>query len=288
MQAMVWTGYSVMWLGWADRWSPAFLIVVLLLPLGLPKVRRSWAVKGLALIAVQTVFDLMGLPLVAGSAGALLILLSLMYVAQQGHKTWRVRQIWLRRYAELRPVLLRLPFRGRWKALQCGPNPGRNHHLAARDQWFAVDFVRVDGATRGSEILAPADGVVAYVEDGHPDKARRWWVQADAAHPAGNHVSIEVNAAEGAGLHEPVWVILAHLEQGSIGVKPGEIVQAGAPVARCGNSGNTSVPHLHLHVQASERVQPGGAWGLPVRFAVEGTHAARNEADSWIRPGQKV
>lgn len=277
-----------MWLGWADRWSPVFLIGVLLLPLGLPKVRRSWAVKGMALIAAQTVFDLMGLPLLAGSAGALLILLSLVYGAQQGRKTWRVRQLWLRRYAELGPMRLQLPFRGRWKALQCGPNPGRNHHLAARDQWFAVDFVRVDGVTRGSEILAPADGVVAYVEEGHPDKPKRWWIQPDRAHPAGNYVSIEVNAAASADRHEPVWIILAHLEQGSTAVKPGDTVRTGDVIARCGNSGNTSVPHLHIHAQAAPRVQPGGVWGLPVSFAATSADAGRNGTESWIRPGQKV
>lgn len=279
---------GMVWLAWADRWSPVFLVVSLLLPLGLPKVRRRWAVQGLVLIAAETVFDLLGIPLLAGSAGALLILLSVFYVAQQGRMMWRVRKVWLRRFAELRPVRLSLPFRGRWKAVRCGPNPGRNHHLGTKDQWFAVDFVRVDGRSRGSEILAPADGVVAHVEDGHPDKAGRWWMQPDAEHPAGNHVSIRINAAEATGREEPAWVILAQLERGSITVKRGETVRAGDVVGRCGNSGNTSTPHLHVHMQTAERVQPGGSWGLPVSFAPEGSHPYENAEDGWTRPGQKA
>lgn len=288
MLGMAGTGCSFAWLGWADRWSPAFLIVSLLLPLGLPKVRRRWAVQGLALIAAQTVLDLLGLPLIAGVAGALLVLFSVLYVAQQARMTMRVRRAWLQRFAELRPLPLSLPFRGRWKALRCGPNPGRNPHLGTRDEWFAVDFVRLDGASRGSEILAPADGVVAHVEDGHADKADRWWMQADRAHPAGNYVSVKVNASDAAGREEPAWVILAHLEQGSIGVEAGQRVCAGEVVARCGNSGNTSRPHLHLHMQAGERVQLGKVWGLPIRFDYEGVLEAGGEADSWVRPGQQI
>lgn len=276
------------WLVWADRWSPAFLIVGMVLPVGLPRVRRRWALQGFVLLAVQSVFDLLGLPLLAGSAGALLILLSLLYVAQQGVVSWRVRRAWLGRFAALHPLRLSPPFRGRWKAVQCGPNPGLNHHLAMRDQWFAVDFVRLDGPSRGSEILAPVDGVVAYVEDGHADKGSRRWVQADRVHPAGNYVSIAVKAAEGAGNEPPSWVILAHLERGSIGVEPGQRVWAGQRIGQCGNSGNTSVPHLHLHVQAAERVQPGGAWGLPMTLLPEGQKGRVGGAESWIRRGQRV
>lgn len=260
----------------------------MLLPLGLPRARGRWALQGLVLIAAQTVFDLLGLRFLAGSAGALLILLSLLYVAQQGRLAWRVRRVWLRRFAELGSMRLAPPFRGEWKALRCGPNLGRNSHLAGKDQWFAVDFERVDGKSRGSEVLSPADGVVAYVEDGHEDKAARWWRQAESAHPAGNYVSIQVNAAAERGGEEPAWVILAHLEQGSIHARPGQAVRSGEPVARCGNSGQTSAPHVHVHLQAAERVEPGQVWGLPIRFSVEGEQAGNIGAKGWLRPGQRL
>src|SRR5690606_3865299 len=61
---------------------------------------------------------------------------------------------------------------------------------------------------------------------------------------AGNHVVIEV-----AGGHV---VLLAHLRRGSLRVHPGRRVSAGDVVGECGNSGNSTEPHVH--VQVSDRV----------------------------------
>ncbi len=60
------------------------------------------------------------------------------------------------------------------------------------------------------------------------------------------------------------FVALAHLRRGSLRVGPGERVSAGDVVGECGNSGNTSEPHVHLQVMDRRR-----AWlaaGLPFRF----------------------
>jgi murein DD-endopeptidase MepM/ murein hydrolase activator NlpD len=40
--------------------------------------------------------------------------------------------------------------------------------------------------------------------------------------------------------------VLAHLQNGSLAVAVGETVKRGQRVARCGNSGNTALPHLHF------------------------------------------
>ncbi len=42
---------------------------------------------------------------------------------------------------------------------------------------------------------------------------------------------------------------MAHLKKGSVRVKVGDVVSVGQEIARCGNSGNTSQPHLHIQVQ---------------------------------------
>ena len=89
-------------------------------------------------------------------------------------------------------------------------------------------------------ILAPADGVVVAVENDHQD----WPVgQRDHANPAGNLVIIDI----GDGL----YVMMAHLRMGSVTMAEGERVVVGDVVGRCGNSGNTSEPHLHMQVQDS-------------------------------------
>jgi murein DD-endopeptidase MepM/ murein hydrolase activator NlpD len=47
------------------------------------------------------------------------------------------------------------------------------------------------------------------------------------------------------------YLMLAHLMQNSIQVKPGDVVKRGEPLAKCGNSGNTSAPHVHMQIQSS-------------------------------------
>ena len=48
-------------------------------------------------------------------------------------------------------------------------------------------------------------------------------------------------------------------------VRPGDQVVAGQQLARCGNSGNSTEPHLHFQVMDHPR--PAFAAGLPFEFA---------------------
>ena len=74
---------------------------------------------------------------------------------------------------------------------------------------------------------------------------------------AGNHVILEL--AEGRG-----FVVLAHLRAGSIRVAVGESVTAGREVGDCGNSGNSTQPHLHIQVM--DAADPYAARGVPMAF----------------------
>jgi murein DD-endopeptidase MepM/ murein hydrolase activator NlpD len=74
---------------------------------------------------------------------------------------------------------------------------------------------------------------------------------------AGNHVII---AIEGTG----PFLLLAHLQRGSVQLPPGQWVREGDPVGRCGNSGNSTEPHLHL--QVSDSTDWTNARGLPITF----------------------
>jgi hypothetical protein len=47
-------------------------------------------------------------------------------------------------------------------------------------------------------------------------------------------------------------VLLAHLQPGSLAVAPGAWVSPGMLLARCGNSGRSPQPHIHLHLQLGE------------------------------------
>jgi hypothetical protein len=61
-----------------------------------------------------------------------------------------------------------------------------------------------------------------------------------------------------------VCVALVHLRMGSIRVRPGERVAVGSPLAECGNSGNSTEPHVHL--QATDHAEMASARGLPFVF----------------------
>jgi hypothetical protein len=168
-------------------------------------------------------------------------------------------------------TVLRLPFDGRWWVVE-GPRPEIGaHHLAASDQRHAYDFaIRRDGGTHrgdgrenadywcwGRPVLAPAGGTVVTARDGVPDN-RRPGVDTNIREAAGNHVILDLGGGE--------YALLGHLRNGSVLVRAGQRVRAGQPLGRCGNSGNSSEPHLHLHLQDRPEFRPGGPTGLPIRF----------------------
>ncbi|NLF75825.1 MAG: M23 family metallopeptidase, partial [Chloroflexi bacterium] len=66
-------------------------------------------------------------------------------------------------------------------------------------------------------------------------------IETDGEHPAGNHVVIEVA--------EDAYLYIAHLQRGSLLVAEGDRVAAGQEIGRVGNSGNTTEPHIHIHLQ---------------------------------------
>jgi len=61
-------------------------------------------------------------------------------------------------------------------------------------------------------------------------------------------------------------VMMAHLQKGSVLVVPGDVVHAGHPIANCGNSGNTSQPHLHIQAQNQPDAFAPGAKTYPILF----------------------
>jgi murein DD-endopeptidase MepM/ murein hydrolase activator NlpD len=65
-------------------------------------------------------------------------------------------------------------------------------------------------------------------------------------------------------LGEGEFAVLAHLKNGSVRVAKGQRVERGAEIGRCGNSGNTTEPHLHFHLQDGAKF--GTAEGLPAFF----------------------
>jgi murein DD-endopeptidase MepM/ murein hydrolase activator NlpD len=165
-------------------------------------------------------------------------------------------------------AVLEVPLSGDVVVIQGGLSPLVNHHYFASGQRDAVDLAVAENGTFrrpdatgldaipcfGAPILAPAAGTVVTVSDGLPDAPLG---QADTAHVAGNHLVIDLGASR--------YLVMAHLRQGSARVRPGDRVEPGTIVAACGNSGNTSEPHLHIQVQ-DRPTFPSEARTIPLLF----------------------
>ena len=161
---------------------------------------------------------------------------------------------WLARAAD-RPLVLQPPFTDRWRVESGGPDPRHNHHLGRNDQYFGYDFVREGDESWDQPILAPCDGLIVHVENRQPD-APPAQPQRNRARPFGNYISIETPRG---------YVVLAHLRQGSVGVRVGECVRAGDEIGRCGNSGTTSHAHVHVHAQ-NQPSRTDSAQAIPIAF----------------------
>jgi murein DD-endopeptidase MepM/ murein hydrolase activator NlpD len=105
----------------------------------------------------------------------------------------------------------------------------------------------------GRPVVAPTDGDVFAAVDGHPDSGG-----ANLSNPAGNHVVIRRSPGQ--------FVFVAHLQLGTVAVAPGTRVTAGQFIGRCGNSGNSSLPHVHFHMQSTGGVLDYSATALPMVF----------------------
>ncbi|MFC6906189.1 M23 family metallopeptidase [Halalkalicoccus tibetensis] len=164
-----------------------------------------------------------------------------------------------------------LPFSGSWTAINGGSSKGTSHSWEVLTQRYAYDFVVIeDGRSHAGEgarleeyycfdepILAPADGEVVAASDGHRDcPYLGGWVDPFQRDLRGNYVTIRHAENE--------YSVLAHLKEGSVAVSEGEPVERGREIGRCGNSGNSTEPHLHFHVQDRPEFFLGA--GLPITF----------------------
>jgi murein DD-endopeptidase MepM/ murein hydrolase activator NlpD len=123
-----------------------------------------------------------------------------------------------------------------------------------------------DFAGFGKEVIAPAAARVHAARDDVVDldfigqlPTNLAYFQEDLTRALGNYVVLE--HAEG------IWSVLAHLQQGSVAVAGGQRVAAGEFLARLGNSGFSSGPHLHFHFMDGPDILRASP--LPVALTLE-------------------
>ncbi|MBU2013931.1 MAG: peptidoglycan DD-metalloendopeptidase family protein [Gammaproteobacteria bacterium] len=125
-----------------------------------------------------------------------------------------------------KPYKYPLPWRGGPFRLTQGAN-GQYSHFTPKGR-YAVDIAMPEG----TPIVAARGGMVVKIENEQSGRGNN---------PAGNFVRI---------MHDDGTMgVYLHLMKGSVAVREGQRVESGTRIARSGNTGNSTGPHLHFVVQ---------------------------------------
>ncbi|MCI2947094.1 M23 family metallopeptidase [Staphylococcus caledonicus] len=144
-----------------------------------------------------------------------------------------------------------MPIDKQWTVFWGGNNKLVNYHYDIISQRYAYDLlIAHNGFTYLNEgrenddfyafnqnILAPLEGVVVDVRNNLPDNIPG---NTDIEHPSGNYVIIRHTENE--------YSMIAHFKHNSICVSPGEKVDKNTIIGKCGNSGNSTEPHIHFQI----------------------------------------
>ncbi|WP_235355105.1 M23 family metallopeptidase [Brevibacterium linens] len=181
------------------------------------------------------------------------------------------------------------PVQGRWLGMNSPVSKVPSHGVRVYGQTYAIDLVHdPDGTPRptfggpivraaheypafGQPVFAMVTGTVVRASDWRRDhRARSNWfgliylmvegAVREIGGPGfivGNHVTIRTD--------DSVYATIAHLQRRSITVQVGDRVTAGTRIGACGNSGNSSEPHVHA--QLMDRMALWTAQGVPMVFA---------------------
>lgn len=164
-----------------------------------------------------------------------------------------------------------------------GNTPGINYHNEdTTAQQYALDIVKLNSfglrakgffpedltkfAIYGDTIFSPCDSKVVVLKEGIDNMPSGIM---DKVNLAGNCIVLEYNNH---------LIVFAHILKNSISVQIGDYVKKGQPIARVGNSGHTSEPHLHIHaIQGTDTNKILKGNGIPIYF--NGKFLIRN--DTW-------
>jgi hypothetical protein len=116
----------------------------------------------------------------------------------------------------------------------------------------------------GADLVAPCSGQVIALENSLPDLQVP---ETDTVNRLGNHVLLRCDG---------FIVALAHLQQGSVRVTRNALVSEGDAIGKVGNSGSSSEPHLHIHVQREGTAEKPVS-GEPLWFRIDGKFLVRGD-----------
>ncbi|ANC77307.1 hypothetical protein ABE65_011035 [Fictibacillus phosphorivorans] len=160
-----------------------------------------------------------------------------------------------------------MPIQDEWFVFWGGANQFINYHYEIEEQRYAYDLVIVkDGHSYrdtptsnedfyafNKEVVAPCDGRVVKVVNSIVDNELG---STNVSNPEGNYIIIQHANNE--------YSLIAHFKQNSIIVEEGHTIKQNQLIGLCGNSGNSSEPHIHFQVMYSDNHYNGKS--IRIRF----------------------
>jgi hypothetical protein len=260
--------------------------------------KTALALERLYLVSIPVVFLLLVLRQAAGLSPwwnlAAVVLIGVFFTAAAAARLVSHRSV--RKRGVRAPVEVAPPLSGEWVAVNSPADKVPSHGTRMNGQAYAIDVFMdsgrplVDGwwplmrrpddgfPAFGRPILAVADATVVHVSDGQRDhRSRNSWPGlvylflegvvrsiGGTRFIFGNHVVLD--------LGHGVYAAYAHFKQGSIEVEAGDRVAVGQRIGLCGNSGNSSEPHLHFQLMDQPDIPL--AAGVPFTWTGIGVPAA--------------
>jgi hypothetical protein len=179
------------------------------------------------------------------------------------------------------PRLLSLPIKGNYYLLHNQSTLGYHYYLAffiggqiLTNEKFAFDMTQIDSTwvntfsgdvtknesyfDYGDTLLAVASGTVLKVVNGRAENSgnARDAVLTVNDEYYGNYLVLDIGGGS--------YAMYMHCLPNSFYVQTGDVVAEGQPIARLGNSGNSTEPHLHF--QLVDKPDPAFSHGLPFIF----------------------
>ncbi|MDY8136056.1 M23 family metallopeptidase [Aquimarina sp. 2201CG5-10] len=163
---------------------------------------------------------------------------------------------------------LELPFENEWYVVWGGRSAIQNQHFYSRNERYAIDVLQIvngvsftgDGTQNedyycfGKRLNAPGTGKIIAMENNIEDNIPG---ALNRDQPGGNYIIIDHLNGEVS--------VMAHFKKNSIIVSIGDTVEKGQEVGKAGNSGNSTEPHLHYHLQTTSE-SPSDGIGFPIQF----------------------
>ena len=156
---------------------------------------------------------------------------------------------------ETNNTLYQWPLDAEWTVFWGGTTREQNYHIDSKAQQGALDLIITNDEGKshvksgksndnyfawGQSIYAPVAGKVVMKVDGIPDNVPG---VMNPMYAPGNAIMIETIDGD--------YLLIAHLQKGTVVVEEGQEIQTGDLIGICGNSGNSSEPHVHIHLQST-------------------------------------